>query len=77
MTPLADRLKDLIAINRAIAASLDYEEVLRRVVVKTAEFTNADACLLLLAKAENRATIVAQVGLDSARARAFAAPMNG
>jgi PAS domain S-box-containing protein len=68
------RLHDLIAVNRAITGSLDYDEVLRLIVDKTATFIQADACaLLLLAGADNMAHIVASRGIDEDRTRQFAA----
>lgn len=67
------RLRDLIAVNRAIVSSLDYEEVLRLIVEKTAAFTGADACALLLTGADEVARIVASCGVDEQRASGFAA----
>jgi signal transduction histidine kinase len=71
-----DRLRELVQINRVIASSLDYDEVLRRVVEKTAAFTEADACVLLLVNGNDQATVRASVGLDEERARQFRAPMD-
>jgi PAS domain S-box-containing protein len=68
------RLHDLIAVNRAIIGSLDYDEVLRLIVDKTATFIHADACvLLLLAGSDDIAHIVASRGIDQERAQQFAA----
>ncbi|MFO7566580.1 MAG: ATP-binding protein [Enhygromyxa sp.] len=67
------RLRDLIAVNRAIVSSLDYEEVLRLIVDKTVAFTHADACVLLLTGADELARIVASHGIDAPRAEQFVA----
>jgi signal transduction histidine kinase len=71
-----DRLRELVSINRAIISSLEYDEVLRLVVEKTAEFTGADACLLLLADAANQARVAAAVNVDPERANRLFAPLD-
>ncbi len=76
MTLSSDRLKELTAINRAIAGSLDCDEVLDLVVEKTAVFTGAEACLLLFASCNDQVSVVASWGVDPERARAFSAPLN-
>ena len=68
-----ERLHDLIAVNRAIISSLDYDEVLRLIVEKTAAFTHADVCVLLLTGSDDVARIVASYGIDEQRAQDFAA----
>ncbi len=45
----ADRLRELIAINRAITSSLDADEVLRIVAAKATELTRAEAAVLVVA----------------------------
>jgi PAS domain S-box-containing protein len=70
---MSDRLHDLIAVNRAIISSLDYDEVLHLIVEKTAEFTHADACVLLLTGGDDKARVVASCGIDEERAKEFAA----
>lgn len=75
MTEL-ERLRELIAINRAITSSLDYDEVLRRVVEKTADFAGAEACLLLLADPDGQAAVAASQGVDPASASSFRAPLD-
>ncbi len=59
-----ERLRELAAINRIITSSLDYDEVLRQVVEKTADFTDAEVCLLLLADPQGQASVVASTGVD-------------
>lgn len=72
----AERLRELIGINRTIASTLDYDEVLRLVVHKTAEFTRADACALLLQGDDGLARPAAWVGIDDERAGEVAAPLD-
>lgn len=72
------RLKQLAAINRAITTSLDFDEVLRRIVVSAVELVSADLCLLLLADNHGQLRIRARAGayrLDDAATRRFTAPM--
>jgi diguanylate cyclase (GGDEF)-like protein/PAS domain S-box-containing protein len=71
-----ERLRELIAINGLIASSLDYDEVLRLVVEKTAAFTGAETCLLLLADAAGQVFVTASQGIDPARAERFRAPLD-
>jgi signal transduction histidine kinase len=71
-----DRLRELLAINRVIAGSLDYEEVLRLVVEKAAELTGAERCALLLEDDAGRARIAAQQGIAEERVAAFSAPFD-
>ena len=66
---------DVLAINRAIASAEDHEEVLRLVVDRTAAFTGAAACLLLLAQADGLARVVRSVGVDPAKAAQLAVPL--
>ncbi len=70
------RLKALVAINRAIVGAVDYDEVLRLIVHRTAAFTGADACVLLLAGEDGRATVAASSGLDIEKAQRFSAPLD-
>jgi signal transduction histidine kinase len=67
------RFEHLLAINRAIAETLDYEEVLRLVVDKTMQLTAARECALLLADESGRARVAAWCGIDADRASAFSA----
>ncbi|HVS62706.1 MAG TPA: ATP-binding protein [Thermoanaerobaculia bacterium] len=67
------RLHELLAINRAIAASLDYEEVLRLVVERCAELLGAETCALLLCNEEGCAEVAAHRGIDGERAAGFSA----
>lgn len=72
------RLKQLAAINRAITTTLDFDEVLRRIVVSAVELVRADLCLLLLADNQGQLRIHARAGayrLDDAATRRFTAPM--
>ena len=73
---MEDRFQHLLAINRAIAETLDYEEVLRLVVDKTAQLTGAQSCALLLADDSGVARVAASRGIDEAKAKAFAAPLD-
>jgi signal transduction histidine kinase/CheY-like chemotaxis protein len=70
------RLREILALNRAIAGSLDYEEVLALVVEKTVELTAAESCALLLAGEDGVARVAAQRGIDEELAAAFAAPFD-
>ncbi len=76
MSSEAQRLRELSAVNRAIVSTLDYDEVLRLVVDKTAEFTDADVCALILTDEENRARVSASHGIDGNEARNFVAPLD-
>jgi PAS domain S-box-containing protein len=69
------RFREVLAINRAIASADDYEEVLRRVVDRTAAFTGATACLLLLSQGDGLARVVRSVGIDPAKAARLAVPL--
>jgi two-component system CheB/CheR fusion protein len=66
---------EVLAINRAIASAEDYEEVLRQVVDRTAAFTGAAACLLLLSQGDGLARVVRSVGIDPAKAAQLAVPL--
>ncbi|HVS02623.1 MAG TPA: hypothetical protein VMT16_07635, partial [Thermoanaerobaculia bacterium] len=70
------RLRDLLAINRAIAETLDYERVLELVVEKTAELTAAEECALLLRDDAGMARVVASRGIEHDRAQGFSAPLD-
>lgn len=77
MTPVElqlKRLRDLIATNRIIASSLDFDEVLQHVVQQTAAFTGAAACVLLLFDPHWQARVATGTGVDLALGRAFRAP---
>lgn len=63
MTREAARLRELLAISRAITSTTDYQETLDLVVQKACAFSNADACLLLLAAPGAPASIAAAFGL--------------
>ena len=70
------RTRELLAINRAIAGAADQQEILRLVVDRTAAFTGASACLLLLAQGDGLARVVRSTGLDPARVAGLAIPLN-
>ena len=70
------RYRELLAINRAIAGAADQQEILRLVVDRTAAFTGASACLLLLAQGDGLARVVRSTGLDPARVAGLAIPLN-
>ncbi len=67
------RFRELIAVNRAIVSSLDYDEVLRLVVEKACALVGSDICLLLLAGPDDLVRIVASRGLPSEVAERFSA----
>jgi len=73
---IEERLLQLLAINRAIVDTLDYEKVLELVVAKTAELARARACALLLADDDGIARVVASRGIPDALAFTFAAPLD-
>ncbi|HXT19590.1 MAG TPA: histidine kinase dimerization/phospho-acceptor domain-containing protein, partial [Thermoanaerobaculia bacterium] len=73
---MEERFEHLLAINRAIAETLDYEEVLRLVVDKTTQLTGARACALLLADDSGRARVAAWRGIDDDKAKAFSASLD-
>src|ERR1044072_8058504 len=64
-----ERFQHLLAINRAIAETLDYEEVLRLVVDKTVQLTGAHACALLLAGGSGTGRVAAWRGIEERHAR--------
>ncbi|HEX2252939.1 MAG TPA: ATP-binding protein [Thermoanaerobaculia bacterium] len=70
------RLAELLAVNRAIAGTLDYEELLSLIVAKAAELTGAEICALLLADESGTARVAAQRGLSAEAAREFASPFD-
>jgi PAS domain S-box-containing protein len=70
-----ERYRELLAINRAVASAVDYEEVLRRVVDRTAAFTGATACALLLSQEDGFARVVRSVGIDPATVASLAVPL--
>ena len=76
MTSTSERLRELVELNRFITSTLEFEDVLERVVEKTADFTAADACALLLGDDNGTARIVAARGLPAERTRRFAAPLD-
>ena len=76
MSTMAERLRELIAVNRAIVSTLDYDEVLHLVVEKTAVFTHADACALLLLDDQNVLRVAASQGIDPEVAGKLAAPLS-
>jgi signal transduction histidine kinase/CheY-like chemotaxis protein len=69
--PPLERLLELLAINRAIAAATEYASLLRLVVERTAAFLAAESAVLVLGDLEGPVGIAASVGLDEARARTF------
>jgi PAS domain S-box-containing protein len=70
------RYREVLAINRAIASAEDYEDVLRQVVDRTAAFTGATACMLLLSHEDGLARVVRSVGIDAAKAARLALPLS-
>jgi signal transduction histidine kinase len=70
------RLFQLLAINRAIVSTLEFAALPRLVIEKTAAFTHADCCVLLLATESNVARVAASVGIDTALADRFSAPLD-
>lgn len=62
------RFAEVLAINRAIASAEAYDDVLRLVVERTAAFTDAIACMLLLRQSDGLARIVRSCGVDPERA---------
>jgi PAS domain S-box-containing protein len=69
------RYRELLAINRAIASAEEYDAVLRLVVERTASFTNATACLLILEGEDGLARVVRSIGIDPAKAAGVAVPL--
>jgi GAF domain-containing protein len=76
MKTAAHRLRELPAINRAIAETLDYDAVLSRVVDKACALTGGRASLLLLADPGAPATVVASVGVPPEVTRDFHAVLD-
>src|SRR4029079_7484343 len=66
------RVRQLLAVNRAIAESLDYEALLELVVERTAELARAKACALLLADDGGLARVVASRGIPPDKVAGFA-----
>jgi signal transduction histidine kinase len=71
-----ERLAELVAINRSIAAATDYDELQRLVVERTAGFLQAEATLLVIADERGRARISASHGVAVAADKAFDAPFD-
>ncbi len=67
--------QEVLAINRAIASAEAYDDILRLVVERTAAFTHANACMLILSQEDGLARVVHSVGIDPARAAALAVPL--
>ena len=67
--------REVLATNRAIASAEGYDDVLRLVVDKTAAFTGATACMLVLAQQDGLARIVRSVGIDPVTAAGLAVPL--
>lgn len=76
MSTAAQRLRDLVAVNRAIVSTLDYDEVLHLVVDKTQELTRADACALLLRNGTDGVRVAASRGIDREAAERFRSPLD-
>ncbi len=70
-----ERFKRLTEINRAITASLDFDELLRLIVTNASELVSAQYCLLLIADNEGQLRIRAARGIDADKASRFSAPM--
>jgi PAS domain S-box-containing protein len=69
------RFQEVLAINRAIASAEEYDDVLRLVVDRTAAFTGANACILLLSGKDGLARVVRSVGIDPVQAARLAVPL--
>jgi signal transduction histidine kinase/ActR/RegA family two-component response regulator len=70
------RVRDLLAINRALAESLDYEALLELVVDEATRLAGASEGALLLSDDDGVARVAASRGIPRERARAFAAPFD-
>jgi signal transduction histidine kinase len=68
-------LKRLVAINRTITTSLDFEEALRLVAASGAELVGADSCLVLLRGQDDFLHIRAAQGVDPAAQARFVGSM--
>lgn len=69
------RYREILAINRAIASAEAYDAILQLVVERTAAFTSATACMLILAQEDGLARVVRSVGIDPAKAAELAVPL--
>jgi signal transduction histidine kinase len=70
------RLRELLRINRLILGALDPVKVVPLVVERTALLIGADACLLLMAEGDRRATVRAAIGVDPQVTDGFSAPLD-
>jgi signal transduction histidine kinase len=71
------RHREVLAINRAIASAEEYDEVLRLVVDRTAAFTGATACVLLLVHEDDGlARVVRSIGVDPEKSSRLAVPLS-
>ena len=70
------RIKRLAAANRAISASLDFEEALRRIAESAYEVVGAASCLVLLREGEDSLRIYAAQGINPATAERFVGSMD-
>ena len=73
---IESRLRELVALNRVITGSLDYDRVLRLIVEKTTSFAGADSCVLLIVGANNRVSVAAFVGVDAEKIASFSEPLD-
>jgi signal transduction histidine kinase len=71
-----ERYREVLAINRAIAGAEEYDEILQQVVDRTAAFTRASACILLLSQEDGLARVVRSVGVDPSKAAHLAVPLS-
>jgi len=71
-----NRLRELAAINRALASATDYKALLGLVVDRTADFFEAKATALVLSDDVGNATIAAWRDFDPKLAYAFRAPFD-
>lgn len=69
------RYREILAINRLIAGAQAHDEILRLVVEKTAAFTGASACMLILVQPDGLARIARAIGVDPAKAASVAVPL--
>lgn len=67
------RLRELLAINRALTGPLEYDHVLEQIVKKTVAFTEADSCVLVLSDTQGQASVAASVGVNAEDVERFSA----
>jgi PAS domain S-box-containing protein len=70
-----DPYRRLAEINRAITTSLDFDQVLNRIVENAAQLVNANVSLLLLTDEDQRVSIRASLGIEQNLVSAFSGRM--